>query len=111
MTREEFERLKAVPFFRGKIVTGSMDPVIKIGEEIVVDVGCRDFKRFDIIVFFQSDKLICHYLWRKNSIVKPVLYQTRALNGGYDLPVTEELCLGKVISHKLPLWRILKSLF
>jgi signal peptidase I len=31
----------AKPFFRGRILSGSMEPVIKVGDEILVDVKAR----------------------------------------------------------------------
>lgn len=111
MTREQFEKIKTLPLFKGKVITGSMEPVIKVGEEVVIDVGQKDIKRFDIIVIFCEGKLICHYLWIKNRHVRPVLLQTRNMAGQLDYPIEEEFYLGKVISHKLSLWRKLRLLF
>jgi hypothetical protein len=105
LTREQFEHLKTIPIFKGKIVTGSMVPVIGIGENIVVEVGTQELSRFDIIVFYQGEKLVCHYLWRLNRRVEPILMQTRSLSGGRDYPIGIQDYLGKVISHRLPTWR------
>ncbi len=99
------------PFFKGRVITGSMVPVIKIGEDIVVDVKARELKRFDIIVFIQDKKLICHYLWNINQVVEPRLMQTRNMSGGLDFPIPEKDYIGKVVSHRMPLWRILKITF
>jgi signal peptidase I len=96
------------PFFKGKVVSGSMFPVIQVGEEIVVDIKARDLKRFDIIVFVQDERLICHYLWTKNKIVVPLLLQTRNMSGGKDIPITEEDYIGRVVSHRLNLFQKLK---
>lgn len=109
--RDKFERLKELPFFKGTVITGSMVPVIKIGESITVEVGQKDLKRFDIIVFYHDGKLICHYLWNLNQIVMPMLMQTRSLNGRKDYPIKPQDYLGKVVSHKINWWRKIRILF
>ena len=110
ISREQFEKLKELPIFKGKIISASMEPVIMTGEDVVIDVGAKDLKRFDIIVIFVDGKLVCHYLWQMNQIIKPVLLQTRNMSGRKDFPVYEEDYLGKVISHKISFWRRLKTL-
>lgn len=87
-----------------------MIPVIQIGEDIVVEVKSENLKRFDIIVFVQDNKLICHYLWSQNKLVKPLLMQTRNMGGGKDYPIKEEEYIGKVLSHRLSFWQKLKIL-
>ena len=87
-----------------------MIPVIQIGEEIVVEVKSKNIKRFDIVVFVQDKKLVCHYLWTLNKIVQPLLLQTRNMGGGKDYPIKEEEYIGKVISHRLSVWQKLKIL-
>lgn len=109
ITREEFEKLKKESFFRGRIVSPSMSPVIKLGDQITVDVGAPNLKRFDIIVFYENGKLICHYLWSINRIIKPVLFQARNLGGGKDFPCKEENYLGRVVSHQLGFWHKVKA--
>lgn len=111
LSKENFDKLKAFPVFRGKVVTGSMIPVINIGEEIVVKIGEQNLKRFDIIVIYMNERLVCHFLWQKNTLVKPLLYQTRNMSGGKDYPVTEDEYLGKVISHRLSWWQKAKFLW
>lgn len=89
-----------------------MEPLINIGDEIHVHIGVKDVKRFDIVVFYNSkDRLICHVMWRMNKVVTPVLFQTRSLNGAYDVPLSEELYLGKVVNFRLSWWWKLKLLF
>lgn len=105
------KKILAQPFFKGKIVSGSMIPVIAIGEEITVEIKARELKRFDIIVFVQNQKLICHYLWTMNKIVEPRLMQTRSMGGGKDFPISEDEYIGKVISHRLSWWNKLKIIF
>lgn len=104
ITREEFNQLKQLPLFKGTIVSGSMMPLMPIGTPIVVAVGDQTIKRFDIIVFYNENKLICHFLWNINKIVTPKLLQTRNLvNFGVDFPITMDDYLGKVVSHQLRL--------
>jgi signal peptidase I len=105
LSKDDFEKLQKLPFFKGRIVSGSMDPVIKVGDQIVVEVGHPDLKRFDIIVFHAHGKLICHYIWAYNRIFTPVLFQTRSLFGNKDHPIDHSSYLGKVVSHKLSWWR------
>lgn len=102
LSREKFEKLKELPIFKGMVVTDSMTPLIKVGDMIMVDVGNRDLKRFDVVVFYSDGKLICHYLWAMNRFVTPILFQTRGLKfGAKDFPVSIDDFLGKVVSHKV----------
>ncbi len=111
LTREEFEKLKSHTVLKSRVISESMEPVIKIGDEVVVDVGNLNLEPFDIVVIYLNQKLVCHYLWRKNQFVKPILYQTRSMLKKMDMPVTEDLILGKVISHKIGFWRKLRLLY
>lgn len=111
VTRELFEQLKTKSQFKGKVITDSMVPVIRPGEEITVAVGEKNLSRFDIIVFYQNEKLTCHYLWQKNKIVHPILLQTRNMKKEQDHPVPESDYLGKVISHHLTIFQKLRLFF
>ncbi len=111
ITREQFDELKSLSIFKGKVVTNSMEPVIMVGDDIVIDVGYSDIKRFDIIVIFMDGKLVCHYLWSKNKIVTPVLLQTRNMSGKLDYPVEMKDYLGKVVNFKISFWRKLRIIF
>ena len=113
-TREDFEKLKKLPFFKGVIKTDSMEPLIRVGDRIIVEVGNNQIDRFDIIVFWSDprNELICHYLWAVNRIVSPLLYQTRSIRyGERDHPIREADYLGKVVSHKLSLRIKIRILF
>lgn len=119
MSREQFERLKLLPFFRGTIVSDSMEPLIKVGDTITVNVGNRELERFDVVVFWDEGKLVCHYVWTMNRIVPIDLLQTRSLkyHKGKDVPIGPSDYLGKVVSHRLRvrekfliLWRELRIL-
>jgi hypothetical protein len=109
--REAFEELKLQPLFKGRVVSDSMEPVIKTGEEIIVRVGEENLSRFDIIVIYQNETLVCHYLWQQNKIIRPLLFQTRNMRKQHDHPVGQEDYLGKVISHQLSAWQKFKLLF
>jgi signal peptidase I len=111
MTRDQLGEIRKLPLFKSKIISDSMVPVLKIGDEVIIDVGNKDIKRFDIIVIYHDEKLICHYLWRMNKIVQPILLQTRNMSGKMDFPVQLEDYLGKVVSHKLTLWQKIKIIF
>jgi len=110
---DEEQKLKilAAPYFKGTIVSGSMEPVIKVGEEILIEVKAKNLKRFDIIVFVRDEKLVCHYLWNLNRFIRPLLLQTRNIQGLRDYPIKEEDYIGKVVSHKLSFLRKLKIVF
>jgi hypothetical protein len=103
--REELQKkftVNKLKTVKGKIVTGSMEPLLPIGTEILIRLKDHELKRFDIIVFQSDGKLICHFLWQQNKIVKPLLLQTRNLkNLGTDFPIGQTEYFGKVISHKL----------
>jgi signal peptidase I len=110
LTREQFEELKKIPMFKSKVVSDSMVPLINIGDEVIIDVGHQDLKRFDIIVFYHDGKLISHYLWRINRIVKPILLQTRNMSGKLDYPIEQKDYFGKVMNFKLSFWQKLRIL-
>ena len=110
-TREQFEVLKTLSLFKSKVVSDSMLPVIQVGEEVIIDIGNLEIKRFDIIVVYFDGKLVCHYLWHLNRFLKPILLQTRNMSGKMDFPVKIEDYLGKVISHRLSLWQKIKITF
>lgn len=98
------------PYFKGEIKSGSMVPVIHIGDVVTVAVKERNLRRFDIVVFINGDKLICHYVWNFNRFIEPFVLQTRSMEGLKDFPISEEDYMGKVVSHQIPLWRKLMIL-
>ena len=105
ISTDEFQNLKTQSFFKGRIVSPSMSPVVKVGDFITVDVGEMNIKRFDIIVVYLNEVLVCHYLWRFNQKIKPIYMQTRSLSGALDSPIPVENYLGKVVSHELSFLR------
>lgn len=111
ISREQFEGLKTLFLFKSKVVSDSMVPIIQVGEQVIIDVGNMDVKRFDVIVIYMDGKLVCHYLWRVNRYLKPILLQTRNMSGNLDFPVKIEDYLGKVMSHRLGFWQKLRIIF
>jgi hypothetical protein len=111
VSREEFENLKKLPYFKSQVVSDSMSPIIKLGDSVIVEVGDLNLNRFDIIVIFIEGKLVCHYIWKINSFVRPILIQTRNMRKQMDIPIMVDDYLGKVISHQLSLWQKLRLMF
>lgn len=104
------EKIFSQKTFRGRIVTNSMDPLLKTGDEILVEVKSKELKRFDIIVFEMEGLLTCHFVWNLNQFIEPKLIQTRSLKGQRDFPITYESYIGKVISHRLSFWQKMRIL-
>jgi signal peptidase I len=95
-----------------KIVSDSMNPIIKVGEILKV-APLRtegEIKRFDIIVFFDGNTLKCHFVWlgMQNKFSSQIT--TRSLGDLYhdEVPLSRELILGWIIDRKIPLWWKLK---
>lgn len=92
-----------------KIMSASMEPVIKVNQNVIVSKLNRPIKRFDIIVFKGERELICHYVRHVNRHLTDGdnnLIQTRGLgNKLNDVPIHQNEVLGIVISHRLNLWR------
>ena len=62
--------------------------------------------RFDVVVFWQHNMLLCHYYWAKNIYLSPGILLTRPLNpiGGHDHPIRSPQLLGIVPSAKINWW-------
>lgn len=110
-------QLKATGKYQGKIVSGSMHPLIKIGDIIQVEaISLEQLEKFDIIVFYQNEMLVCHFVWHKSRFGNQDEVITKSLIGGEDLPIKKELILGRVKNFKLSLidkikmsWKYRKS--
>lgn len=55
---------------RVKIISPSMEPLIRVDQKLTVHKVETQLKPFDIIIFFQKDRLICHYIWHINKHLK-----------------------------------------
>jgi signal peptidase I len=106
--RDQLKRGDRLAF---RIVSGSMVPVIAIGDLIEVERlppgGVRALKTFDIVLIEQKERLVCHYLaWVNETEDKDgsILCVTRGINSRTeDLPVPDSSLLGKIVSHRIPL--------
>ena len=110
--RNMLEKTGMIPI---KIISGSMEPVIKVNQTVIITKVDRPLARFDIIVFKGDQGLICHYVRHVNRIVTTDdndLIQTRGLNSKHnDVPIHRDQVLGIVISHRLNLWRKLREMW
>ncbi len=101
VTKEEFNKLKEdlSDFAQIKILTPSMSPLIQINDIIKVQkISPEDLRPYDIIVFWQSDKLICHFFIKKVGDK----YLARGLNNKeYDAEIASEDILAKVIRPRV----------
>jgi hypothetical protein len=112
ITPELFAALKARPHSGLKfvVVTPSMEPVIMVGQQITVEMS-RPLRRWDIIVWWDGNKLICHVLWHINQVVTlggETTYITCPLKGSsLDLSVPATKVLGTVTNFQLTwAWRV-----
>lgn len=65
-----------------------------------------DLRRFDIIVYWNKEILVAHYVWHINRQVDAGLIITRALlTGREDLPLSSQQIVGKLVGVSLPWWR------
>ena len=116
---EEFKNLKRDLALKGRLVFElqgkSMAPLMKEGDSVTVEhLGSyKHLQLFDIIVFFDGKRLICHYFWKRSVFEdekgrRPIM--TRPLNPlrGKDTPFNEECILGIVLNYKIGLWMKLR---
>lgn len=91
-----------------RIVSDSMLPVLEVGDIIEIEPvrKIRKLRRFDLLVFFDGNQLMCHFLWKKSKVDNNQTIITRSLKRCLinDPSVYDSFILGKVISHHLP-WR------
>lgn len=100
------------------VVGKSMTPLYEANGQLVrikPITNLSELKRFDILIFWQNNKLIAHYYWKQNSyfvenVNDPDLV-TRPLNPikSFDHPIRFKHILG-VVPEKMPLWIKLKIL-
>lgn len=81
-----------------------MTPLINVGEKIDV-IQADQFQLFDIIVFWQYDRMICHFVTKVD-----LPLNTSSLKNHVDYPIKKEMILGKVTNYKLTPWLKIKFL-
>jgi hypothetical protein len=90
-----------------------MEPLIRVGSEIELrKIGDQEkFQLFDILVFMNNGRLICHYYWHSNEVFDRGLIVTRCLkNKNRDEPFERKNILGIVVNYKISFWMKLKIL-
>jgi signal peptidase I len=107
-------RLNEQGFLPIRIMSGSMEPVIKTGEKLTVAEIAEPLRIFDIIVFWDGSVMVCHFVWRINRAIKSKgehWIVTRSLvSSREDFPILESHILGRVTDRKLPFLRKLRIL-
>lgn len=105
-----FYELKSLLLQKGQIklrvASDSMVPLLNENQVISVErCVVADLKTFDVVVFWNGTKLLSHFLWTKQFNKETLKYLLIAksikdpLN--IDLPIEEDLILGKV-NVKIP---------
>ena len=87
-----------------KVVSDSMEPLIRIGAELSVRHINKDYKlkRFDIIIFKSELGLTCHYFWSANINLDKGFIVTRSLKKSCcDIPFSRDLVIGLVKNFKI----------
>lgn len=91
-----------------KVMSNSMEPLIKVDDEVTVRQLDKALKKFDIIVYWNGKILVGHYVWHINkhfSRENSLIITTRCLSSKWeDLPIQEEQILGVIVSHKISFW-------
>lgn len=97
-----------------KVATDSMSPLIAPGERIFVKSLPDDLKVFDLIVYWDGEKLLCHFLWNKDNLSfgsdKNIVTRSLKEPKEFDIPVKVDSILGIVTSHKMSFWQKAKIL-
>jgi len=87
-----------------RIVSDSMYPCLKIGDQIEVAPLTRPLKTFDIIVYLSENRFICHYVW-KNQIDFDNTIVTRSIKNSNsdEIPLPFSNILGQVNERRISL--------
>jgi signal peptidase I len=92
-----------------RVASDSMAPILKTGDILQIDPvkDPQSLKRFDIVVFKSSDRLICHFLWSHNHIGNEPSFSTRSLLNPWvdDAPSSYSFLVGKVRGYRVPVTR------
>lgn len=117
----EFQELRAeiarAGSVKATIVSDSMAPVIRAGEDIEIQKieDPSRLRKFDILVHWNGEILVCHYLRHRNEHFQEngeALFVTRGLRLEHeDLPITSSRLLGRVavtIPWYFKLWEVIK---
>lgn len=88
------------------IQSDSMEPVLKTGCAYIVESkSFEQLQEFDIVVFYQGDRLMAHFLWHFNQIENR--WQTRSLRypSQKDTPFVQDHYLGVITQPSISRYR------
>lgn len=99
--KKEYANLFGYTFF--EVATASMYPTIEIGDVVIVKIT-KNVEENDIIVYIDGESIITHRLIEKKD---DELVARGDANNSADMPIKEDMLLGKVIKivPKLGIWR------
>ena len=117
---EDFQALRS-ELLRGgareiQLVSNSMAPLLPTGARAMVE-GCSigELKPFEIVVFWENGKLICHVVCGQGELPAAdgqASLVTRGLSSkSFDLPIPADCILGRVTSHRLTWWQKTKFIW
>lgn len=86
-----------------RVISDSMEPLIQIGAELVLErVRPEDIRKFDILVFKENPVYMCHYVWHVNKVYNKGDIITRSLKEGlFDDAFSFDKVLGRVVNYKI----------
>lgn len=86
-----------------RVVSDSMEPLIQIGAELILErVRSEDIRKFDILVFKETPVYMCHYVWHVNKVYNKGDIITRSLKEGrLDDAFSFDKVLGRVVNYKI----------
>jgi len=93
-----------------KIISDSMEPLIMVNEDIVIEfVDYDELRYLDIIVFWKDNKLLCHCLWSKDLNYKDCfITKSYKYRQEFDFKTDKRHYLGKVNDKKLSFFNKIK---
>jgi hypothetical protein len=116
MDRSDFEKLKQSLETAGqlpiRIVSDSMEPLLRVQETLDVKKLENSLKTFDLVVFYQARRLNCHFFWRDQKDFDNCIV-TRSLKepAQDDPPVPYDCILGWIPERRIRFSMKLKILF
>ena len=85
-----------------KVISDSMNPLIKVGDTLTVSAQQEYYRTFDVVLFKRSANLVVHYIWR-DQLETNSSFITRSLKNIYfdEEPVAKDEIVGKVINYRI----------
>lgn len=99
--KDEYANLFGYTFF--EVATASMYPTLEVGDVVVVKIT-KEVEENDIIVYIDNKSIITHRLIEKKD---NELIARGDANNSADMPINENMLLGKVVNiiPELGIWR------